>query len=120
MHSQPGMLLQTLMPLPPPLPPPPLTGPLTMSTMTTTMSGSTLRPSQQQWGDTSKSTGTTPKQVSMLSVISSAVKISLHVYFEGSNWLLNKAPLPSWAEFLCGPLGDIMRQYCLEKTQVAR
>jgi hypothetical protein len=54
-----------------------------------------------------------------MSVISNAAKISLHVYFEGSDWPLNKA-LPRAAEFLCGPLGDIVRQYCLEKTQVAR
>jgi hypothetical protein len=52
------------------------------------------------------------------SVITSAAKISLHAYFEGANWPLNKA-LPRGAEFLCGPLGDIVRQYCLEKTQVA-
>ncbi len=55
----------------------------------------------------------------MSSVISSAAKISLHAYFEGADWPLNKA-LPRGAEFLCGPLGDIVRQYCLEKTQVAR
>jgi hypothetical protein len=54
----------------------------------------------------------------MSSVISSAAKISLCAHFEGSNWLLNKA-LPRGAEFLCGPLGDIVRQYCLEKMQVA-
>ena len=77
------------------------------------------QPTAAVWGETGKATGSTPKQVSMSSVISSAVKISLRAYFEGSNWLLNKA-LRSWAEFLCGPLGDIVRQYCLEKTQVAR
>ncbi len=53
------------------------------------------------------------------SVISSAAKISLRAYFEEADWLLNKA-LPRGAEFLCGPLGDIMRQYCLKKLQVAR
>ncbi len=52
-------------------------------------------------------------------VISSAAKISLRAYFEGANWPLNKA-LPRGAEFLCGPLGDVVRQYCLKKTQVAR
>jgi hypothetical protein len=51
------------------------------------------------------------------SVISSAAKISLCAYFEGANWLLNKA-LSRGAEFLCGPLGDIVRQYCLKKKQV--
>ena len=55
----------------------------------------------------------------MSSVISSAAKISLRVYFEGANWPLNKA-LPRGAEFSCGPLGDIVREYCLEKSQVAR
>jgi hypothetical protein len=54
----------------------------------------------------------------MSSVISSTTKISLCGYFEGSNWPLNKA-LPRGAEFLCGPLGDIVRQYCLKKMQVA-
>ena len=34
------------------------------------------------------------------------------------NWPLNKA-LPKGAEFLNGPLGDIMRQFLLVKTQVA-
>ncbi len=34
-------------------------------------------------------------------------------------WPLNKA-LPKGAKFLNGPLGDIMRQFCLVKTQVAR
>jgi hypothetical protein len=52
------------------------------------------------------------------SVISSTAKISLRVYFEGANWPLNKA-LPRGAEFSCGPLGDIVREYCLEKLQVA-
>jgi hypothetical protein len=65
-----------------------------------------------------KVAGTTSKQVDVLSVISSATKISLCAYFEETNWLLNNA-LPGGAEFLCGPLGDIVRQYCLEKTQVA-
>ncbi len=55
----------------------------------------------------------------MLSAISSAATISLHAYFEESNWPLNKT-LPRGAEFLCGPLGDILRKYCLKKTQVAR
>ncbi len=57
--------------------------------------------------------------VAVSSAISSATKIFLHACFEGSNWPLNKA-LPRGAEFLCDPLGDIMRQYCLEKMQVAR
>jgi hypothetical protein len=47
------------------------------------------------------------------------VKISLHVFFEESDWPLNKA-LPRGAEFTCGPLRDIVRQYCLKKSQVAR
>jgi hypothetical protein len=46
------------------------------------------------------------------------MKISLCAYFKGSNWPLNKA-LPRGAEFLCGPLGDIVRRYCLKMTQVA-
>ena len=53
------------------------------------------------------------------SVISSAAKISLRAFFEEADWPLNKA-LPRGAEFACGPLGDIVRQYCLEKSQVAR
>jgi hypothetical protein len=40
-------------------------------------------------------------------------------YFEEADWPLNKA-LPRGAEFSCGPLGDIVRQYRLEKSQVAR
>jgi hypothetical protein len=59
---------------------------------------------------------TTSKQAS---VISNAAKISLRAYFEEADWPLNKA-LPRGAEFSCGPLRDIMRQYCLEKSQVAR
>jgi hypothetical protein len=62
---------------------------------------------------------TTSKQVAVSFVISSTAKISLRAYFEGANWPLNKA-LPRGAEFLCVPLGDIVRQYCLKKTQVAR
>jgi len=58
-------------------------------------------------------------QVAVVSVISNAAKSSLRVYFQGVNWPLNKA-LPKGAEFLNGPLGDIMRQFCLVKTQVAR
>ncbi len=46
------------------------------------------------------------------SVISSAAKISLHAYFEEADWPLNKA-LPRGAEFTCGPLENIVRQYCL-------
>ena len=61
----------------------------------------------------------TSVQVAVVSVISNAAKSSLRAYFEGVNWPLNKA-LPKGAEFLNGPLGDIMRQFCLVKTQVAR
>ncbi len=43
----------------------------------------------------------------------------MRAYFEGSDLPLNEA-LPRGAEFLRGPLGDIVRQYCLEKMQVAR
>ena len=57
-------------------------------------------------------------QVAAVSVISNAAKSSLRAYFEGVNWPLNKA-LPKGAEFLNGLLGDIMRQFCLVKTQVA-
>jgi hypothetical protein len=42
----------------------------------------------------------------------------LRAYFEGVRWPLNKA-LPKGAEFLNGPLGDIMRQFLLVKLQVA-
>jgi hypothetical protein len=45
-----------------------------------------------------------------VSIISNAAKSSLCAYFEGVNWPLNKA-LPKGAEFLNGPLGDIMRQF---------
>ena len=58
-------------------------------------------------------------QVAVVSVISNAAKSSLRAYFEGVNWPLNKA-LPKGAEFLNGPHGDIMRQFCLVKTQVVR
>jgi hypothetical protein len=63
--------------------------------------------------------GNTSVQVAIVSVISNsnAAKSSLRAYFEGVNWPLNKA-LPKGAEFLNGPLGDIMRQFCLVKTQV--
>jgi hypothetical protein len=60
----------------------------------------------------------TSVQVAAMSVISNAAKSSLRAYFEGVNWPLNKA-LPKGAEFLNGELGDIMRQFCLVKTQVA-
>ena len=63
--------------------------------------------------------GNTSVQVAIVSVILNAAKSSLRAYFEGVNWPLNKA-LPKGAEFLNGPLGDIMRQFCLVKTQVAR
>ena len=63
--------------------------------------------------------GNTSVQVAVVSVISNAAKSYLRAYFEGVNWPLNKA-LPKGAEFLNGPLGDIMRQFCLVKTQVAR
>jgi hypothetical protein len=52
------------------------------------------------------------RQVALLSVISNAANMSLSAYFEASDWPLNKA-LPRGAEFLHGPLGDIVRQYCL-------
>jgi hypothetical protein len=63
--------------------------------------------------------GNTSVQVAVMSVISNAAKSSLHAYFEGVNWPLNKA-LPKGAEFLNGPLGDIMRQFHLVKKKVAR
>ena len=63
--------------------------------------------------------GNTLMQAADVSVISNAAKSSLRAYFEGVNWPLNKA-LPKGAEFLNGPLGDIMRQFCLVKRQVAR
>jgi hypothetical protein len=62
--------------------------------------------------------GNTLVQVAVVSVISNAAKSSLR-YFEGVNWPLNKT-LPKGAKFLNGPLGDIMRQFLLVKTQVAR
>ena len=62
--------------------------------------------------------GNTSVQVAIVSVILNAAKSSLRAYFEGVNWPLNKA-LPKGAEFLNGPLADIMRQFCLVKTQVA-
>jgi hypothetical protein len=63
--------------------------------------------------------GNMPVQVAVVSVISNATKSSLHAYFEGVRWPLNKA-LPKGTEFLNGPLGDITRQFLLVKTQVAR
>jgi hypothetical protein len=68
-------------------------------------------------GNTVEAAGTPSRRVAVSSVISNAAKISLRAYFEGSDWPLNKA-LPRGAEFLRGPLGDIVRH--LEKTQVAR
>ena len=59
------------------------------------------------------------QKVASVSVILNAAKSALHAYFEGLNWPLNKA-LPKGAKFLNGPLGDIMRQFRLVKTQVAR
>ena len=56
-------------------------------------------------------------QVAIVSIISNAAKSSLCAYFEGVNWPLNKA-LPKGAEFLNGPLGDIMRQFCLVKSVI--
>jgi hypothetical protein len=53
--------------------------------------------------------GNTSVQAAVLSVISNAAKSSLRAYFEGVSWPLNKA-LPKGAEFLTGPLGDIIRQ----------
>ncbi len=53
------------------------------------------------------------------SMISSAAKTILRTYFERVDWPLNKA-LPKGAEFLNGPLGDIVKQHGLEKAQVAR
>jgi hypothetical protein len=52
-------------------------------------------------------------------MISSAAKTILHTYLERVDWPLNKA-LPRGAEFLNGPLGDIVKQHGLEKAQVAR
>jgi hypothetical protein len=60
----------------------------------------------------------TSVQVAVVSVISNAAKSSLRAYFKGVNWPLNKA-LPKGAKFLNGPLGDIMRQFLLVKSQVA-
>jgi hypothetical protein len=70
-------------------------------------------------GDAVEAAETTSKRDAVSSVISSTAKISLRAYFEGANWPFNKA-LPRGAEFSCGPLGDIVREYCLEKLQVAR
>ena len=62
--------------------------------------------------------GNTLVQAAVLFVISNAAKSYLCAYFEGVRWPLNKA-LPKGAEFLNGPLGDIMRQFLLVKLQVA-
>ncbi len=70
------------------------------------------QPTAAVGSNTVKAAGATSRRVAVSSVISNAVKISLRAYFEGSDWPLNKA-LPRGAEFLCGPLGDILRQYCL-------
>ena len=70
-------------------------------------------------GDAVEAAETTSKRDAVSSVISSTAKISLRAYFEGANWPFNKA-LPRGAEFSCGPLGDIVREYCLKKSQVAR
>ena len=67
-------------------------------------------------GDAVEAVKTTSKQDAVSSVISSTAKISLRAYFEGANWPLNKA-LPRGAEFSCGPLGDIVREFCLVKSQ---
>ena len=52
--------------------------------------------------------GNTSVQVAVMSVISIAAKSSMRAYFEGVNWPLNKS-LSKGAEFLNGPLGDIIR-----------
>ena len=70
-------------------------------------------------GDAVEAAETTSKRDAVSSVISSTAKISLRAYSEGANWPLNKA-LPRGTEFSCGLLGDIAREYCLEKLQVAR
>jgi hypothetical protein len=56
-------------------------------------------------------------QVAVLSVISNAAKSSLRAYFEGVNWPLNKT-LPKGADFLNGPLGDIMRQFVWSRRRL--
>jgi hypothetical protein len=70
-------------------------------------------------GNAVKGVGTMSKGVAVLSIISSTAKLSLHAYFEGVNWPLNKG-LPRGAEFSSGMLGEIARHYCLGKIQVAR
>jgi len=62
--------------------------------------------------------GNTLVQAAAMSIISNPAKSAMHAYFKGVNWPLNKA-LPKGAEFLNGPLGDIMRQFCFVKMQVA-
>ncbi len=57
-------------------------------------------------------------QAAIVSVDLNSAKSSLRAYFKGVIWPLNKA-LPKGAKFLNGPLGDIMRQFLLVKTQVA-
>ena len=57
--------------------------------------------------------------VAMPTIITSSKKTSLRAYFEEVNWLLNKA-LSRRAEFMSGPLGNIVRQCCLRKMQVER
>ncbi len=51
-----------------------------------------------------------PGTNAVLSMISSTAKTILHAYFERVDWPLNKA-LPRGAEFLNGPLGDIVKQH---------
>jgi hypothetical protein len=78
-------------------------------------------PSPAALGDNAdnRGQGTHRCKVAVMFVISNATKSSLCVYFKGVNWPLNTA-LPKGAEFLSGPLGDIMRQILLVKTQDAR
>ena len=53
------------------------------------------------------------------SVISSTAKNILREFFERVDWPLNIG-LPRGAEFFSGPLGDIVKQHCLEKAQDLR
>ena len=62
--------------------------------------------------------GNMPVQVAVVSVISNTAKPSLRAYFEGVRGSLNKT-LPKGAEFLNGPLEDIMKRFLFVKMQVA-
>jgi hypothetical protein len=81
----------------------------------------TITPNKREYGGAAVSSITATAAsgtTAVPSMISSAAKTILRMYFERFDWPLNKA-LPRGAEFLNGLLEDIVKQHGLEKAQVA-